>query len=440
LKDVQWNSKTTEPQVQKSVSADDMFIIQKNIETNFSMIALLTRSNELGIVYGLKGNYRLASIENLQNCNGLSKSMEQHAFSDKNEQEFNSTPLGVMFYRMVRTRHWGRNSQRLVSICKEDLLLQRGKTVKSSEIEIAQSSAAYVTESEFKKLAFIMNTNVSDKANGLSDFEAILTCNSDEPPRPGMTIEDLTKFVNETLEWKFFSIKKDKSLSYNFMRVRSFLQVMTGVGLAILEGSHRVTLACKLLTGTDLNTAFPVELKDLKLNQELPKNSPLHQNVTVQVLTPAKDDDNKKVNHPYVPTVIVKACQKWSQKVAEAKTHLISSSWKEWIDNTMRSLADKFPKRDPFCLDDFIRIKLRVRNETDDYIVVLNTIVKNVCKSLFQCMPAKKLADKAMQYCGRMKDNKRKMSPELFLRHATKGKFMMYSGGFFLSVRTQTHA
>jgi hypothetical protein len=98
-------------------------------------------------------------------------------------------------------------------------------------------------------------TNASEYSEAY-DYRTIL--NGQEPKTINNNAE-LRAYVQNNLDWKFFKVNTKLTVHENIWRVRLFLQVLTGVGISIVEGGHRMTLTAKLLTGMAIDDVIPFE-------------------------------------------------------------------------------------------------------------------------------------------------------------------------------------
>jgi hypothetical protein len=196
------------------------------------------------------------------------------------------------------------------------------------------------------KLSYILNETLltiptENKRHGLYDFGAILRNQGQ------VTItnnEELKNYVKDILGWSFFEFENDVKLFKNIRRVRSFLQTLTGVGLSIVEGAHRIVLTTKLITAMPLDDIIPCYPdKNMHLPEpQIPSQSPAWSKANVQVLS----IKNKKDDYDSNGHIIIKhdrqhsIYQKYSQKVADQRTHLINSKWRDWIGAVTKRIGD----------------------------------------------------------------------------------------------------
>jgi hypothetical protein len=99
-----------------------------------------------------------------------------------------------------------------------------------------------------------MTINDNCISHGVYDYHAIL---KNQSHLRITSNKDLALYVRNILRWKDFVVKQTEPAQQNIWRVRLFLQTMTGTGISILEGAHRLTLAAKLLTGMAINKTIP---------------------------------------------------------------------------------------------------------------------------------------------------------------------------------------
>jgi hypothetical protein len=398
------------------------------------MTALLVRCTEGGVLYGARTNSRVASTEKLRAKHGLPLTMEEYAYTSGKENEFNNTGIAVIFYKMARTKVFARDTPRLMSIAKEDLECGDIEEV-STEVEIAQTSAKYVDAEDFKKLTYILNIKPreSDEQNnkkGLFDYESVLRYNDKFDIK---TNAALKVFLKEKLRWDFFNVDNSKPVSYNLWKVRSFLQVITPVGISILEGGHRMTLASKLLTGVKIDQRLPLTEEDIiQTRRTLPVDSPLYSKIEVQVLT-AVDQGRELCKHQYMTEKTMETCRAWSSAIAEQKTHFIAATWRDWMETTMKELTSSKANLATMSIDDFMRIRnvQRKRKGTDKYLHNLRRVVKIVCECLFTKIPAKSLAESSTRLLNKnekdMDYTTGKVEQKAFTNYCMKTNYISYT-------------
>jgi hypothetical protein len=176
------------------IEEEEHFNCVKNIQSNFVLMTLLLRSNEAGLLYSARTNYRLATTEKLQVKNNLKQSMIECVYqSDKAEKVFNNSNIAITFYSLVRRKSRFKDSPRVGSIAKEDV--QYGATnppinsgkVFQAEVHIPQAAATFVTEKEYQKLAYILNLKpkrpkkATTARRSLFDFRTLLTGHGNKP-------------------------------------------------------------------------------------------------------------------------------------------------------------------------------------------------------------------------------------------------------------------
>jgi hypothetical protein len=389
------------------------------------MLTLFLRCNEVGMLYGARTNFRLASRVGILSDNNLTQSMLACAYAaDETEEKFTNSKLGLTFYSLVKCRKRFTDTPIIGSIAKEDVKL--GKSiVELIEVQIPQASAKYVTEREYLKVAYILNLQPrkeNPKVGGFYDYHTLLGRYANEKVN---TLDDFENFVHAKLKWEFFEINKEEPLSYAMWRLRSFFQVLTGVGVSLLEGSHRLTLAAKLLTGIAVDLPLPVNTVQRPLKPELPQYSKLYNLIYTDVLVP------KDVVPGYITPETVKNCKIWSENIAKKKTHFIHSTWKEWLAQTMETL--NAGKNVGLTEQRYIDVARKGM-----YGEILMDVAACVAESLVTKMPAKAYAQKGKRI--RRKDepgigNSVGMDPEGFKAAVVAGKGMGFTHNWFNRVR-----
>jgi hypothetical protein len=210
----------------------------------------------------------------------------------------------------------------------------------------------------------------------------------------------LRNYVKNILGWPFFELKEDTSLTINIWRVRSFLQTLTGVGISIVEGAHRVLLTTKLMTGMNLNQEIPFYPKSHMRYIKIPTQSPTWSKANLQVLTVRKNQNGNEIKDD----IIIKndtlwIYQEYSQKVADQKTHFIDSTWKDWVGEVTRRIADDQEIDQQFDHEAFSKLKEPAQiTEIDKYLDQHHKVMTHVATCLFDKLPASRLAESAKTY------------------------------------------
>jgi hypothetical protein len=138
----------------------------------------------------------------------------------------------------------------------------------------------------------------------------------------------------QVLDWPFFELKQNSL--HNIWRIRSFLQTMTSVGTSMLEGSHCITIAAKLLTGMNLDESLPFMAHKQKGGMKLPTTSPIWGSASVQVLTDkTRAYASKEKRHHVMLEETLRYCRKFSKGVAKMETHYIDLTWRDWIGQVL---------------------------------------------------------------------------------------------------------
>jgi hypothetical protein len=320
--------------------------------------------------------------------NNLSQTMLGCAYAtDETEEKFTNSKLAVTFYSLVRSTKRFVDTPLLGSIAKEDVKLGKS-TVNLVEVQIPQASAKHVTAREFMKVAYILNLKPKRESlelNGIYDFDALLGAYANESVN---SLDDIEKFVKDKLKWDFFEFNKQDTVSFALWQLRSFFQVLTGVGVSIMEGSHRMTLAAKLLTGMAVDCPLPVNTHQKPLRTHLPPNSQLYNLIYVDVLIPRDARVAGIHTHGFLSDVTINQARQWSQNVAMKKTHFIPATWKGWIAETLETLNAR--TEIPAVTEGFFR----TTGKGGRYLPVLVDVEACVAESLITRMPAKTFAQK----------------------------------------------
>lgn len=422
---------------------DGSFYSVKNITTNFVLLTLLLRCSEVGLLFGARTNYRLCSSQGLTGKTKLSDSMVESAYKEGSDKRFNNTALGVMFYSLVKASQRDLLAPRLGSIAKEDFMVGTSEAgVGPVEVHLTQATAVHVTEKEYSKLAFIMNLKTRQlppdkEEKRLFDFKKLLAVDHDDKIT---SLKMLKKYVHGTMKWDFFQFKKDLPLACELWRVRSFFQVLTGVGITVLEGSHRMTLAAKLMTGIELDRQLPADVMTSHLDTHLPAYSKLYDTVSVDVMSP-KTMVQKEPNMPdYLTPDSVEACRKWSEEVAYSKLHFIQATWRDWVEGTLEAIHG-LTGTDSLDELEFLNMKATAHIHPDDrYLLMLNHVSSCVADALLTKMPAKLVAQNARRIL--QKEDRdtgdQNMDPDEFRTAVVTGKCASYVHNCFYRVSAHT--
>jgi hypothetical protein len=183
-------------------------------------------------------------------------------------------------------------------------------------------------QQQFVELCFILNVKYRQIGDcwdkGLFDYKRLFG-------KFRGTADSNNKGLWETLEyelkWPFFKIKDDLTIEENMSRVRSFFQALTGVGLSVVEGNHRMTLAGKLMYGQHIEDTIPRGQFSEKFVHP-PDYSPLRREIKVQILSLQNmtKDTNNILKQSQLNLLRTK-----SHKAAEDKNRCIPASWKDWL-------------------------------------------------------------------------------------------------------------
>ena len=440
LEDFEWE---TSGEGELDEEDDGTFYSVKNITSNFVLLTLLLRCSEVGLLYAARTNYRLCSSQGLKGKSKLCDSMEQSAYNEGSDKRFNNTALGVMFYNLVKARLRDEDDPRLGSIAKEDCMVgQIQNSVGPVEVHLAQASAVHVSAKEYSKLAYIMNLKArklpTDKQfKRLFDYKRLLAV---EPDERITSLAMLQKFVHDKLRWDFFLFEEDLPLASQLWRVRSFFQVLTGVGITVLEGSHRLTLASKLMTGMMLDRQLPADVMTAPYHIPLPDCSRLYDTVSVDVMTP-KDamcitDDP---DHFLSPDSI-QACRKWSEEVAYSKLHFIQATWRDWVEGTLEAIH-RVTGRDSLEELEFLNTRAVAHVPSDDkYLLMLRYVATCTADALLTKMPAKIIAQNASRILEKedRDTGDKNMDPNEFRNAMVQGKCASYAHNCFCRVSACT--
>jgi hypothetical protein len=425
---------------------EEHFNCVKNIPTTFVLMTLLLRSNEAGLLYSARTNYRLATAEKLNEKNNLQRSMLECVYnSNKTEKVFNNSNISITFYSLVKRKSRYIDSPRVGSIAKEDVQYGTQSTrnptnnsqkVIQAEVHIPQAAATFVTEKEYLKLAYILNLKPkrlkkSTRTGGsLFDFKTLLTGHGNQPLNDMETIKD---FINSKLNWPFFEINPVHSPAITLWRLRSFMQVLTGVGIAVLEGSHRMTLAAKLLTGQNVSKNLPMNVMKTRLRNPVPGNSTLYHVIQVDVVMPKEAGENSNAEPNYWTRKSIEACRKWSEEIAYKKTFYIQATWRDWIEGALEALHNL---NGVHVLTEWELISKEV-NWNGKYLDNLKHVVTCVADALVAKMPAKLKAQNGRRIItteDEKSGKKTEMDPEEFKTAILSGKLMGLTNNFFWRV------
>lgn len=394
MADLTWPTKKTQIRDKKFAIAGvyQNLLVDDNIRSGFFKLMLLTRCSEEGILYSPRTNYRLATKEKLTVKNNLTKSMLEYAMSSGNSDEF-STKIALTFYQIDQAET-DNAPPTLTSISRETVSLD-DKPYESTEVLIEQTVGKHVSQFEYQKLCYILNTKPQQltkdsKDQGLFDFTAILGDNANATM---LSNQSLSEYVRVVLNWTCFAVKENLTLPQNIRRVRSFLQTLTGVGISVIEGAHRVTLATKLMTGMNLDQSLPFIPAKHSKDNVIPSDSPIWGTANVQVLVKKRDEDEATNQRQIILSKTLKTYRSYSQRIAENKTHYIESTWKDWIGQVLQEIRADSRFDQDFDEKSFSKLAENSKRLQDDaYIQNYQLVTKQVANGLFNLLPAKRLA------------------------------------------------
>jgi hypothetical protein len=249
----------------------------------------------------------------------------------------------------------------------------------------------------FRQLACILNVQPKyfpEKERGttkwLFDYQHILSAYGSIQFN---TNDSIQKFVKDSLDWGFFTIDLAQPPYYNMRCLRSFLQLLTPVGISFVEGNHRIVIASKLLYGQALDNPVPFEMQpDF---DPVPATSPLYEKVHCNVIFPDKEDAQHDKNG--ITEQMIEYCQQYSASIAASKKYFIDTSWKDFLETL---LANPAFSEHSMLEQDFINLELPKKggitpkpNAEDTFEKNILKIAEIVANALFDIEPAKRIAD-----------------------------------------------
>lgn len=164
---------------EKDFETQAQFYVTPEITSNWLILTLLLRCNEIGMLYTLPTNYRLAMKENLLSKHQLNTTMVDCATSEQADKEdFNNSHINVMFYKLRLTDTRYNDSPKIVSVSREDITYEN-TTTDAIKGEIPLATATYVNDDDYNRLAYILNLKPKVLPNNclgrsLFDFQELL--------------------------------------------------------------------------------------------------------------------------------------------------------------------------------------------------------------------------------------------------------------------------
>jgi hypothetical protein len=268
---------------------------------------------------------------------------------------------------------------------------------------------------------------------GLYDFSAILGDNANNTTM--LNNQSLADSVRVVLHWTSFAANENLTLPQNIWRVRSFLQTLTGVGISVIEGAHRVTLATKLLTGMTLDQSLPFIPEKHSVENNTPTDSPIWEMANVQVLAAKRDDDETANQQQIILPKTLTTYRSYSQKIAENKTHYIDSTWKDWIGQVLEESQADSNFDQNFDEKSFSKLSEASTPQKDDlFIQNYQLVTKQVVDCLVRLLPAKQLAQTAKTMLT-SNGNVEKVNLEMFIENFFQdNKWQKYTHQFWAGV------
>jgi hypothetical protein len=319
-------------------SREDHFHITAQIKTSFFLCTLLTRSTETGVQFALESNFRKATVDALTSQEEFPTSLYEHCYmDDENSTVFSEDSLQFFMYEMQPTdEEQDQPSGDLFALAREDV--KTDQSYRGANLKINGVSGRILGRKEFNELCYILNVQVRQLGEcynkQLFDYKTLFQKFRDEYDGSNKELEET---LVDTLGWPFFKVKDDLPFRQNLRRVRSFFQTLTGVGLSVVEGNHRMTLAGKLIYGQHIKDTIPCKKKSPEY-KDLPEHSPLNQEIKVEILTfqDMTADTSKIVSQEQL-----KMLRDKSHKVAKDKERRISATWKDWLSRGVAMVANK---------------------------------------------------------------------------------------------------
>ena len=214
---------------------------------------------------------------------------------------------------------------------------------------------------------------------------------------------------------------------------------MTGVGLSIIEGSHRVTLASKLMTGMRLEASIPFTFKSRpNALSKIPDDSPLRSKIGLHILTPHDAINSTANKHRFISAEAIAKCRHWSQEIATRKAYFLESPWREWIEHTLESIRESTQLDQHLDERNFILLEEKSKEvKRDIYLNNHRHVSRMVADALVNKLPAKRIAATAKKYVPKKpgeEATKPSMDPAEFLKKAVAGKWHKYAYSYWNGV------
>jgi hypothetical protein len=375
------------------------------LRTSFFTLFLLLRMDEHGIAYSPQVNMRIASAENLKTRASFGKSLLEHCFKEDDPGIFDSNPVKCIFYEYKMPKK--EPFPKLYSVGYENLdpELDDDDDLRNKYIRMTDGTALPVSENAFVRLAFLLNIKPKivdrdglNEEYGIHDYGSILS-----HKRAFLSSkEEFSTYVAMTLAWEAFEFDDEKSLAWNIFRLRLFFNMMSNVGIAAIEGNHRLFLANKVLMGTRPGDMVPItkeQTKDQNI-ERIPNGSPILQSIAVTVSMPRYKSFKLPSEGTPISKTMTKKFKEWSKQVATGKETHLASTWKTWTLQTIEGIADDdIPI---LTIEEFIQLPVRKRLDISDmsksgdkFERAVSKIQLTVAKFLLGNSPPKLIANKA---------------------------------------------
>jgi hypothetical protein len=335
---------------------------RETVETNLQTLLLFLRLDENGIAYGPPCNLRMATA---------SKPKKNYTHSE---------PLMCMFYETSIAL--SANYPGIYGIGKESSNQDEQTVVR---VKIDGLTAKPVSQLAFERLCFLLcvkpktvilpDHDSDDDSNsmvGFHDFFSIL----DRYPNNGFStdifrsIDTLDAFV-KTLDWEAYKIDASKSLAYNILRLRSFLNMISPIGMVCVDGNNRLFSAHKTFMG----------------KAAIKPKSPVWYSYKMTVIMPPFHDSEQITTAELRLT----AMQTRDQKKMEENQG--EQNWQAW----MRGTFDELDTR-PYAgisISNYSKITIRCRlvvKIPDEFEETMYDVQKAVGKQLILVDPPRSLA------------------------------------------------
>ena len=193
----------------------------------------------------------------------------------------------------------------------------------------------------------------------------------------GATNESLKRFT-ELIDLPF-EVQENVPVTINNRRLRSFIQYLTPIRIAFIEGNHRMDLACRTFYGYDIK-GIDGTLQETAIPNG---NSTICLEVDTIVTVAISNKNN------ILDRFVLKSLRDRSAYTQDLKKQIIETTWQEFVKNMAEYLNGKYENDDSYLKHLFNQPMIRTKKKTPHPLEVLTSnILNEIIVQLWSNAPA----------------------------------------------------